>query len=72
MNIDIEILFSRSPFVKKTKVDFGFIKPQKVDIIKLEKKHNEDKYSIAYSTNIASNGKNVRGFKGIALTFSYQ
>ena len=42
--IDIEILFSRSPFVKKTKVDFGFIKPQKVDIIKLEKKHNENKY----------------------------
>ena len=35
-------------------------------------KQNEDKYSIAYSTNIASNGKNVRGFKGIALTFSYQ
>ena len=44
--IDIEILFSRSPFVKKTKVDFGFIKPQKVDIIKLEKKHNEDKYTL--------------------------
>ena len=42
--IDIEILFSRSPFVKKTKIDFGFIKPQKIDIIKLEKKQNEDKY----------------------------
>ena len=42
--IDIEILFSRSPFVKKTRIDFGFIKPQKIDIIKLEKKHNEDKY----------------------------
>lgn len=35
-------------------------------------KQNEGKYSIAYSTNIASNGRNVRGFKGIALTFSYQ
>ena len=35
-------------------------------------KQNEDKYSIAYSTNIASNGKNVRGFKGISLTFSCQ
>ena len=44
--IDIEILFSRSPFVKKTKVDFGFIKPQKVDIIKLEKTHNENKYTL--------------------------
>ena len=42
--IDIEILFSRSPFVKKTKINFGFIKPQRTDIIKLEKKHNEDKY----------------------------
>ena len=42
--IDIEILFSRSPFVKKTKIDFGFIKPQKVDTIKLEKQHNENKY----------------------------
>ena len=42
--IDIEILFSRSPFVKKTKIDFGFIKPQKIDIIKLEKKSNENKY----------------------------
>ena len=42
--IDIEILFSRSPFVKKTRIDFGFIKPQKIDIIKLENKLNEDKY----------------------------
>ena len=44
--IDIEILFSRSPFVKKTKIDFGFIKPQKIDTIKLEKKHNENKYAL--------------------------
>ena len=42
--IDIEILFTRSPFVKKTKIDFGFIKPQKIDIIKLEKKQAENKY----------------------------
>ena len=42
--IDIEILFSRSPFVKKTKIHFGFIKPQKIDIIKVEKQHNENKY----------------------------
>ena len=42
--INIEILFSRSPFVKKTKIDFGFIQPQKIDIIKLEKNHNENKY----------------------------
>ena len=42
--IDIEILFSRSPFVKKSKIDFGFIKPQKIDIIKVEKEHNENKY----------------------------
>ena len=44
--IDIEILFSRSPFVKKTKIDFGFIKPQKIDTIKLEKNHNENKYAL--------------------------
>ena len=44
--IDIEILFSRSPFVKKTKIDFDFIKPQKVDTIKLDKKHNENKYAL--------------------------
>jgi len=42
--IDIEILFSRSPFVKKTKVDFGFIKPQRIDKIKVEKQCNENKY----------------------------
>ena len=42
--IDIEILFSRSPSVKKTKIDFGFIKPQRTDIIKLDKKHEENKY----------------------------
>lgn len=35
-------------------------------------KQNEDKLKVHYSTNIASNGKNVRGFKGVALTFSYQ
>lgn len=35
-------------------------------------KQNEDKLNVHYSTNIASGGKNVRGFKGIALTFSYQ
>ena len=31
-------------------------------------KQNQEIYKIKYSTNIASNGKNVRGFKGIALT----
>lgn len=35
-------------------------------------KQNEDKLNVHYSTNIASNGKNVRGFFGLALTFSYQ
>ncbi len=35
-------------------------------------KQNEDKLKVHYSTNIASNGKNVRGFFGLALTFSYQ
>lgn len=35
-------------------------------------KQNEEKLKIHYSTNIPSGGKNVRGFKGIALTFSYQ
>ena len=35
-------------------------------------KQNEDKLNVHYTTNIASGGKNVRGFKGIALTFSYQ
>jgi hypothetical protein len=42
--IDIEILFSRSPFVKKTNINFGYIKPQKEDVIKLEKRHAENKY----------------------------
>lgn len=35
-------------------------------------RQNETKYSICYSTKIASGGKNVRGFKGITLAFSYQ
>lgn len=35
-------------------------------------KQNEEKLKIHYSTNIPSGGKNVRGFKGLALTFSYQ
>lgn len=34
-------------------------------------RQNEDKLKVHYSTNIASNGSNVRGFKGISLTFSY-
>ena len=42
--IDIEILFSRSPFVKKTKVDFGLVKPQKIDIIKVQNEQKENKY----------------------------
>ena len=42
--IDIEILFSRSPFVKKTKVDFGLVKPQKVDKIKVTNESKENKY----------------------------
>ena len=29
---------------KKTKINYGFIKPQKTDIIKLEKTHKENKY----------------------------
>lgn len=35
-------------------------------------KQNEEKLNIRYSTNVSYNGKNVRGFKGVALTFSYQ
>lgn len=35
-------------------------------------KQNEMKYGICYSTKIASGGKHVRGFRGIALVFSYQ
>ena len=42
--IDIEILFSRSPFVKKTKVDFGLVKPQKIDNIKVNNESKENKY----------------------------
>ena len=42
--IDIEILFSRSPFVKKTKVDFDLVKPQKVDNIKVNNEPKENKY----------------------------
>jgi len=42
--IDIEILFSRSPFVKKTKVDFGLVKPQKIDTIKVENETKENKH----------------------------
>ena len=42
--IDIEILFSRSPFVKKTKVDFGLVKPQKIETIKVENEKKENKY----------------------------
>ena len=42
--IDIEILFSRSPFVKKTKVDFGLVKPQKIDIIKVQNEPKENKH----------------------------
>ena len=33
-----------SSFLQYQDTHFGFIKPQKVDIIKLEKKHNENKY----------------------------
>ena len=42
--IDIEILFSRSPFVKKTKVDFALVKPQKIETIKVENEKKENKY----------------------------
>ena len=42
--IDIEILFSRSPFVKKTKVDFGLVNPQKVEKIKVNLESKENKY----------------------------
>ena len=42
--IDIEILFSRSPFVKKTKVDFNLVKPQKEDKIKVTNEQKENKY----------------------------
>ena len=42
--IDIEILFSRSPFVKRTKVDFDLVKPQKIDKIKVTNESKENKY----------------------------
>ena len=42
--IDIEILFSISPFGKKSEIDFDLIQPQKIDTIKLEKQFHENKY----------------------------
>ena len=42
--IDIEILFSRSPFVKKNKVDFNLVKPQKKEKIKVNNEHKENIY----------------------------
>ena len=42
--IDIEILFSRSPFVKKTKVDFDLVKSQKEEKIKVKNEPKENKY----------------------------
>ena len=32
-------------------------------------KQNEYKLKVHYSTNIASNGRNVRGFKGITVKY---
>ena len=34
--IDIEIIFSRSPFIKETHVDFDFVKPNKIINLKVE------------------------------------
>jgi len=62
--IDIEILFSRSPFVKETKIDFGFIKPQKIDIIKLSKKHNEDKYILKIPEELKNKNFYIEIFTG--------
>ena len=45
--IDIEILFNSSPFVKKSKVDFGFIKPLIINNIKVNKETNENIHSVA-------------------------
>jgi hypothetical protein len=56
--IDIEILFSRSPFVKKTKVDFGLVKPQKIETIKVENTKIENKYLL----NIPEELKNKNFF----------
>ena len=39
--IDIEILFSRSPFMKKTNVDFSFVKPYLTDTIKINNELKE-------------------------------
>ena len=39
--IDIEILFSRAPFVKKTKVDFDLVKSQKEEKIKVKNEPKE-------------------------------
>ena len=50
--IDIEILFSRSPFVQNTKVDFGFVKPIKIEKIKVNKESNENKYSLKISDDL--------------------
>ena len=44
--IDIEILFSRSPFVKNAKVDFGFVKPQIIENIKVNNEYKENIYTL--------------------------
>ena len=50
--IDIEILFNSSPFVKKSKVDFGFIKPQIINNIKVNKEPNENIHSVEIPTEL--------------------
>ena len=42
--IDIEILFSRSPFIKNTKVDFGLVIPQKVEVIEVKNEQKEKEH----------------------------
>ena len=40
------MLFTKSPFVQKTQIDFDFIKPNKIDIIKLSKNPIENNIAL--------------------------
>ena len=55
--IDVEVLFSRNPFMKKSTVDFNYVNPSEIKTYNVQKNNNENTLNITIPESLKN--KNV-------------
>jgi hypothetical protein len=55
--IDVEVLFSRNPFMKKSTVDFNYVSPSEIKTYNVEKSNKENTLNISIPESLKN--KNI-------------